>query len=65
MQAGNDAATKTTFFAEFAYVVAMIMYFMKASITNITITFGSIMLVSLIVEGVLIFLKKKYSSNIV
>ncbi|MCD6337046.1 MAG: hypothetical protein J7M01_02290 [Candidatus Marinimicrobia bacterium] len=61
---GNEFSTLTTFFAQAAYILGMIMFFFGATLGTIAIAFGTIMLSGAILQMVIAFggeMKKSFT----
>jgi hypothetical protein len=54
---GNEYSMMTLFFSEISYVIAMIMFLCKISYGNIILTFGTIMLINVILQTFIRFKK--------
>lgn len=61
---GNEWSIFTTFFAEISYVIAMIMFYFDASFASIAITFGSIMLISGLIQTSIAFVIDRQTGRI-
>jgi len=63
---GNEFSTLTTFFAQAAYILGMIMFFFGATLGAIAILFGIIMLAGAILQMIIAFggeMKKSFSKK--
>ncbi|MGI6348252.1 MAG: hypothetical protein ACOXZ1_03630 [Patescibacteria group bacterium] len=63
---GNEFSTLTTFFAQAAYILGMIMFFFGATLGTIAILFGIIMLAGAILQMIIAFggeMKKSFSKK--
>jgi len=63
---GNEFSTLTTFFAQAAYILGMIMFFFGATLGTIAILFGIIMIAGAILQMIIAFggeMKKSFSKK--
>ena len=60
---GNDFSIMSTFFAEVSYIIAMIMYFIGATIETIALVFGAIMFCAAIFQIFIALLDQKYHDD--
>ena len=63
---GNEFSILATFFAQISYILAMIMFFLGATLGTIAITFGVIMLIAAILQMTIAFggeIRKSFSKK--
>lgn len=63
---GNEFSIFATFFAQISYILAMIMFFLGATLGTIAITFGAIMLIATILQMTIVFggeIRKSFSKK--
>jgi len=61
---GNEFSMMTTFFAQVAYILAMVMFFLGATLGTINITFGVIMAIGALIQIFIAFLMARQEQQL-